>query len=456
MQTLSLGFARPVTRTYTLRIKSGRVGRGHINGWREDWGDWEWDGDRLREFDQVLDEAYKAGVRLIIPIINQDYGGEDTNWVGNTTDLIRMRKGLSSLADAKKVDWWTDHQMIESFKLIIDKLVNRVNSINGRRYGEDPSILAWETGQFSVQTRAHTAGNADADLLFCWNGYGSAPAAWTMVVAKHIKSRARQLVMDGSYARTDNYESCFPKAILECPDVDLISYHYYGGGDTKRLAKDCQTAQSAGKVLVPPLSDFDLVQLVRHELEYRFVAGEFGLYQQSSEYDNFLQTLDAAGGGGALCWSLRPHSSKGGFKTHGEGNGQWSFHAPGWAEPLHGEFDPREASVIASIRRISYKVNGEVLPPLPTPSPPAKIWFTSPTQICWTGSPWASTYQVIVKNKQSGEERQKQVVDCTKEGCLAVDIGNEMSGWDRKHISIRMRAGADTGEFGKDSHEIGC
>ncbi|KAL8293149.1 hypothetical protein RQP46_000843 [Phenoliferia psychrophenolica] len=376
MQTLALGFGRPVTRTYTLRIKSGRIGRGHINGWNNEWKDWVWDGPRLKEFDEVLDEAYKAGVRLIIPIINQDYGGEDTNWVGNTTDLIRMRKGLSR-EDAKKVDWWTDHEMIESFKLIIDKLVNRVNSINGRKYGEDPTILAWETGNEMNR-----------------NGYGAAPAEWTLKIAKHLKSRARQLVMDGSFARTDNRESCFPKAVLESPDVDIISYHY-GGGDIGRLAGDCQVAAKYGKV---------------------FVAGEHGMNARADEYQTFVDTLDKAGGGGSLCWSLRPHSSKGGFKTHGEGNGHWSVHVPGWAEPLHGEFDHREASIVSTIRLASYKINHESVPPLPIPSPPSKIWFMSPTTLCWTGSPWASSYMIIVKNQSTGEERSQESVgkECTE------------------------------------------
>lgn len=143
MQSIAMGFGRPVTRTYTLRIKSvyfsspfrsmaisrlhgdlygqsdaarcdrsGRVGRGHINGWNASWGDWEWDEGRLVEFDYVLDSAKRHGVKLIIPIINQDFGDESTNWVGNTRNLIAMKKGLS-LEQAKNVDWWTDGEMIE-------------------------------------------------------------------------------------------------------------------------------------------------------------------------------------------------------------------------------------------------------------------------------------------------------------------------------------------------------
>lgn len=58
------------------QVKSGRIGRGHINGFSTEWGDWMWDSDRLREMDVVLDEAYKAGVKLIIPLINDDTGEE--------------------------------------------------------------------------------------------------------------------------------------------------------------------------------------------------------------------------------------------------------------------------------------------------------------------------------------------------------------------------------------------
>lgn len=75
--------------------------------------------------------------------------------------------------------------------------------------------------------------------------------------------------MDGSFARTDNIDSCFPKAILESPDIDLVNYHvplfpacflhrdvsdplyraqYYGSGETGRLRRDCETALKYGKV----------------------------------------------------------------------------------------------------------------------------------------------------------------------------------------------------------------
>lgn len=144
--TLALpgSFARAVTRSYTLRvsrlhrvarirgarrssidgqrlnescstqqIKSKNIGRGHINGYNREWGDFEWDEGRFVEMDQMLAEAAKWDVKVVVPIINQDTG-EDSNWVGSYLDLIRMRKGFNNNEEAKRVDWWTDHEMIEA------------------------------------------------------------------------------------------------------------------------------------------------------------------------------------------------------------------------------------------------------------------------------------------------------------------------------------------------------
>lgn len=137
----------------------------------------------------------------------------------------------------------------------MDFLLNRVNSINGCRYGDDPTILAWETGN-EMNHR----------------GMRPAPASWTLIVAKHLKSRApRTLVMDGSFARNDDVDACYPKEVLASDDVDIVSYHYCeclksagalrkaaaltaglpsidGSGDIRRVEKDCRVAQKHGKV----------------------------------------------------------------------------------------------------------------------------------------------------------------------------------------------------------------
>ncbi|BGP53888.1 hypothetical protein JCM8202_006081 [Rhodotorula sphaerocarpa] len=399
-------FGSAVTRTYTLRIKSPNIGRGHINGWHPEWNDWMWDEGRMKEMDLVLHEASKAGVKLIIPIVNQDTG-DDSNWVGSTVDLIKYRYGLGNNHEARQIDWWTDHTMIESFKLILDFLLNRTNTCNGRRYGDDPTILAWETGN-----------------EMNWRGMRPAPPSWTLIVAKHLKSRApRTLVMDGSFARNDDPEACYPKEVLDSEDVDIVSYHYYGSGDIRRVEKDCQVARRHGKV---------------------FIAGEYGFFDRPEEYSSFLRAVDKGGGAGSLVWSLRPHSARGGFKTHGEGNGIWSYHIPGWKDPQHPEFDAREAAIVPAIREASFKING-LKPPTarPVPSRPSKPWLARHPHggpaVCFSGSVWADRYQILVWPAEGGgDPHVKEVRDHTKEDHLAVHLGRESQACGgRAQVSVR-------------------
>ncbi|GAA5968157.1 hypothetical protein JCM11641_003752 [Rhodosporidiobolus odoratus] len=387
------GFATAVTRTYTLRIKSKNIGRGHINGWSSEWNDWMWDSGRLKEMDFVLAEAARHGVKLIIPIINQDTG-EDSNWVGSTTDLIRYRYGLGNNDEARRVNFWEDQTMIESFKLIIDFLLNRTNSINGRRYGDDPTILAWETGN-------------EMNHL----GMRPAPASWTLIMARHLKSRApRTLVMDGSFARNDSPERCYEEEVLKSAEVDIVSYHYYGDGEIRRVKKDCEIARKHNKV---------------------FIAGEFGFFSKPDLYASLMAAVDSAGGAGSLVWSFRPHSAKGGHKTHSEGDGHWSYHIPGWKQPAHHEFDAREASIVSAIRIASFRINGTKPPSsYPVPTVPSRPWLAQHPQgpaICFRGSAWAAKYQVLVRTASgAGREQAVEALDHTKEDCFCVVVAREV------------------------------
>ncbi|GAA5845713.1 hypothetical protein JCM9279_006081 [Rhodotorula babjevae] len=402
----------PVTRTYTLMIKSKPyVNVGHINGWSEQYRDWLWDDERMKQMDLVLDEAHKAGVKLIIPIINQDFG-DDKNWVGCTTDLTRLRYGLGSNDEARRINFWKDPTMIEAFKVIIDRLADRVNTINGRRYKDEPCILAWETGN------ELTAGKLDN-----WKEL-PAPASWTLTIAKHLKSRApRNLVMDGSFARYMDPDRMFPKEVLDSPDVDILSYHHYGNGEAPRVKKECEVARRHNKA---------------------FVSGEYGFFRDQTIYKTFLNDVDAAGGAGSLGWSFRPHSSIGGHKTHSEGQDNiFSYHLPGWPDSSHPEFDDREFQIVRGVRDASFKINGQARPSrFPIPSAPGKPWRTKTPSgapaIAFQGAAWADRYLVTVRGPNG--ERSKVAKDHTKENSFAVEIGKEIQAVGGKDVRVSVRA----------------
>ncbi|KAJ1341159.1 hypothetical protein BSLG_004225 [Batrachochytrium salamandrivorans] len=122
-----------VTHSYTLGFgpKYHMMGPGQFNE------------DAFVAMDHALALCRKYGVRLIVPLVNQ-----------NSQD----------------------------FKDLLKFMLNRRNTVNGIRYGDDQSILGWQTG----------------NELGGWEGKPP-PAAWTIEIAQFIKSLApRTMVIDGT------------------------------------------------------------------------------------------------------------------------------------------------------------------------------------------------------------------------------------------------------------------
>jgi len=373
-QTIS-AFGSPVTRTYTLRVANTMFADGkqapadaHVLGWNNYLNDWTYNETNWRKIDKALDLSRQHGVRLIIPIINQDYGSPDTNWKGNFNDLIRHRYDIRNYTEAQqRVDWFTDRAMISSFKQLITHLLNRINTYNGIRIGDDQTVLAFETGNEMNWAQGN------------WTSLQRpAPSNWTIEIAKHIKSLApKTLVMDGSYSR--NATMAWEDEVLDSPHVDLYSYHFYGTGDTLSYPQLEERVRAHGKT---------------------FIVGEHGFYDKVEVYESFYKNMTCAG---ALIWSLRPHSEKGGFVTHGEGNNIYSYHAPGFRNQTSTNFDTQEADVVSSTYDASYRVLRLEPPPKPVPGPPEAFLVTNGTHtgISWRGSAWAQQYEIysaVVQN----------------------------------------------------------
>ncbi|KAG0147584.1 hypothetical protein CROQUDRAFT_61589 [Cronartium quercuum f. sp. fusiforme G11] len=364
------GFANPVTRTYPLRIANTMFGgyippsSAQVIGWNHEKDDWIYNETKWEQIDRVLDSARRYGVKLIMPIINQNYGSPDSDFVGNFNDLIRHRFGIKDYFSAQKlVDWFTDHEMLRAYKKLLTKFLDRINTVNNIRYGDDQTIMAIETCN---------------EANWAMNNYTvfarPPPANWTLSVARHIKSLApRTLVMDGSYARNITRESVWEEDVLKSKDVDLFSYHLYGNGDIAYYDRLNSTIRRYGKALV---------------------IGEHGFYSQSSLYRAAYHRFDCAG---ALIWSLTAHSDRGGFVTHSEGSNIFSYHIPGWEVQTAAGFDTQEHEVVHSTYEASYAVLGLKPPPFPVPGIPHAFFVSNGTNvgISWRGAAWAYRYEVF-------------------------------------------------------------
>jgi len=328
-----------VVRTYSLavvRTNDDPAMPGHVLGPNK------FNEEAFRELDLVLKGANEQGIRLIIPLVN------NWKWQGGRGEYAGFR-GKS------KDDFWTDPQLIADFKDTIRYVLMRTNTLTGVRYGDDKSILCWETG----------------NELF-------SPVPWTRAIAAYIKSvDTNHLVMDGLNAAVLRPES------LTLPEIDIVTTHHY---PSSRMPKS-------------------FAELIRENWakakgKKAYVVGEFGFVSTAQMEDTMKAILDTGMSGGLL-WSLRFRDRDGGFYWHSEPDGAdlyKAFHWPGSA--IGAAYD--ETNLLAMVRRYAFAIRGETPPPIPVPAPPVLLPITDPAAIAWQGSVGAVDYTVERAQKATG------------------------------------------------------
>ena len=176
------------TRIYVLSVKREGSDMGDHVYVR---GPGDFNEEAFRVLDKVLQVANETGVRVLIPLVDQ------WKWWGGRAEYAKFR-GKS--AD----EFWTDQQVIDDFKQTIHFTLNRVNTLTGVAYKDDPAIFGWETG----------------------NEIDSTPA-WTREISAYIKS------IDSNHLVVDGYSlHGVREASLDDPNIDVITTHHYPNTDT--------------------------------------------------------------------------------------------------------------------------------------------------------------------------------------------------------------------------------
>ncbi len=161
----------------------------------------EYDELSLRGLDLVLTRASVHGVKLILPLGNywNAYGGarQYVAWAGLPSPVE---------GDAR---FFTERAVIEHYTAHVARLLSRVNTYDGLRYGEHPAVLAWEL------LNEPRASKLDRE--------GRALRAWVDEVGAVVKAHApMHLVGTGE-------EGFGPSFGLNTasPVVDFASVHFY-------------------------------------------------------------------------------------------------------------------------------------------------------------------------------------------------------------------------------------
>jgi mannan endo-1,4-beta-mannosidase len=249
----------------------------------------------LEHIDYALKSARDHHIRLVIPLVDNwhyYHGGKHTftDWRG--------------IHDEFK--FFTNQTVIHDFEQYISTLLNHVNHYTGIAYKDDPTIMAWETG----------------------NELG-APITWTKTISAFIKNIDKHhLIIDGtSFVNTD---------ALSLPDVDIFTIHYYPAR-VAQMQQDAATITAANKV---------------------FYVGEYA-WQYGDPLQSFLAAIEKSGAAGDTYWDFFPHNDTYGYVQHSD---NYTLHYPGDNDAMR--------SAVELFRAHAYRMQGQAVPPISKPGAP--------------------------------------------------------------------------------------
>jgi len=276
-----------VVRAHTLGVSTG-------NKLSYETGLSTFNNEALTYIDYAIYRAGVLGIKLIIPFTdNYKY------YHGGKHDFTDWRK----ISDENQ--FYTNANVISDFKDFINHLLLHQNQHTRLTLRDDPTILAWETGN-EIKP----------------------PTSWTQEIAKYIKSVDRNhLVLDGTYGIT--------QSSLDIPEVDIYSDHFYPM-DVQKLTSDAQLVKQHNKV---------------------FFVGEYAW--TGSTLSQFLSALESQAVAGDTSWSLFPHLDTYGFVKHNDG---FTLHYPGDTQTMQQQVQQLRAH---AYKMLGKAVPTPSLPPSP-------------------------------------------------------------------------------------------
>ncbi len=280
----------------------------------------------LAHVDYAIKAARDHGIRLIIPFTDNWHFSE-----GGKHTFTDWRH----LSDENQ--FYFKSEVIGDFETYIRTLLNHVNTYTGVAYKNDPTILAWETGN-------------ELDP----------PLSWTQLISTYIKSiDSNHLVMDGR-------SGIDPRA-ASLTSVDIVSDHYYPKS-IAQLESDANAAKVAGKA---------------------FIVGEFDWNDANGgdSLSSFLSALETnpAVAGDAF-WELWSHADEYGYASN---EIQYTLHYPGDSASMRRS--------VQQLRLHAYKMRHVPVPADNVPGVPSiKVVKRDGTHdvLVWRGTALAASYTI--------------------------------------------------------------
>ena len=343
-----------VTRTFALSVYSSLDKNlpVYISGYRT------YNEEAFRCLDRVIATCHEYDVRLIIPFLaSQSFSG------------IRGVDEFAALSGKPLGSFWTDPQVKEDFKHLLNFILNRKNTVNGALYKNDPAILAWQLG--------NEFGNYIDDRKLGYDEWSPRIVAWSREMSAYIKSiDSNHLVMEAGGGERE--------VVMEDPNIDIMSDHLYeiwnaNGGifsDLGPIAAASRDVTKGKKALI---------------------IDEFGL-GSTQNLVKLMQTIKNENISGGLLWSMRSHRRDGGWYYHNEsGTKINSYHVPGF----NSGYNYEETRLLDALRLEAYSIRGLPVPPVKKPYPPP-VLMQREDGFTWRGSGGAIYYVLERAEKANG------------------------------------------------------
>lgn len=257
----------------------------------------------LRDLDQVIADGKSRGIRFILPLINfwDQLGGvcQYNTWAGAESPAGNMEFFMSN----PQTQQW--------FKSYIHMLLNRVNTVTGIAYKDEPAIMAWQ-----IMNEARNRG-AQPEILRDW--YQEIARYIKSIDTNHLVSTGEEGFDEGTPAQYSaaSYTNTYTLRANEgssymmntaIPEIDFGSAHWYpaefGFGSTVDQA--FLTSQRAW---------LDDHKAIAQSQGKPFYIGEFGLAGWGSDkvavmYDALYEHAESIELDGVLIWQLVADGTK--------------------------------------------------------------------------------------------------------------------------------------------------
>jgi hypothetical protein len=254
----------------------------------------------IGRLDFVIESAKKHGVKLIMTLTNNwaDFGGAD--WY-----VERIGSGTKSHSS-----FFSDEAIKQAYKNYVRHIMNRVNTISGVKYSDDPTILGWELINEARCVGSEIGGRFKRD-----SGCKTFTLTnWVNEMSTFIKERvsSKQLLGVGAEgfftdrpriksafnSLTDGSEGYDFDGVAELKNVDMLDLHSY--------------MMHWGVERDPEFTDATLLWIKMHgdvakRVNKPVYLGEYGVLKKEQRTTSLMQFQKAAmenNYGGTAIWML--------------------------------------------------------------------------------------------------------------------------------------------------------